>query len=80
VGEDPGRHPADFQANKALSDIYRRLGDLNLVASDQAIERALSGAGLGTRNRAELSRRVLATASDAGRNGGMRASRRCGCE
>ena len=64
IGDDEGAkeawekiraaHPADFQANKALSDIYRRLGDLNLVASDQAIERALSGAGLGTRHRAEL--------------------------
>jgi hypothetical protein len=62
VGDDVGAkqaweeiraaHPDDFQANRALSDIYRRLGDL--VASDQAIERALSGAALGTRDRAEL--------------------------
>ena len=45
-------HADDLQANRALSDLYRRLGDL--VASDQAIERALSGAALGTRDRAEL--------------------------
>ena len=44
--------PDDLQANRALSDSYRRLGDL--VASDQAIERALSGAALDTRDRAEL--------------------------
>jgi hypothetical protein len=62
IGDDDGAkdawekiratRPDDFQANRALSDIYRRLG--NLVASDQAIERALSGVGLGTRGRAEL--------------------------
>jgi hypothetical protein len=62
VGDDVGAkdaweriraaHPDDFQTNRALSDIYRRLG--NLVSSDQAIERALSGAGLSTRDRAEL--------------------------
>jgi hypothetical protein len=62
VGDDAGAkeawekiraaHPDDLQANRALSDLYRRLGDL--VASDQAIERALSGAALGTRDRAEL--------------------------
>lgn len=62
IGDDDGAkdawekvraaHPDDFQANRALSDIYRRLGDL--VASDQAIERALSGVGLVTRDRAEL--------------------------
>jgi hypothetical protein len=45
-------HPDDFEANRALSDVYRRLGDA--VASDQAIERALSGVGLGSRDRAEL--------------------------
>ncbi|HEY6688204.1 MAG TPA: tetratricopeptide repeat-containing protein [Propionibacteriaceae bacterium] len=62
IGDDDGAReawekiraarPDDLQANRALSDIYRRLG--KLVASDQAIERALSGAGLGTRDRAEL--------------------------
>ncbi|MEX5716965.1 tetratricopeptide repeat-containing protein [Geodermatophilus maliterrae] len=62
VGDDSGArdaweriraaHPDDFQVNQALSDTYRRLGDL--VASDQAIERALGGAALGTRDRAEL--------------------------
>jgi hypothetical protein len=62
IGDDDGAkeawekiraaHPDDFQANRALSDVYRRLG--NLVASDQAIERALSGVGLSTRDRAEL--------------------------
>jgi hypothetical protein len=62
VGDDVGAkqawekiraaHPDDLQANRALSDIYRRLGDL--VASDQAIGRALSGAALGARDRAEL--------------------------
>ena len=62
IGDDDGAkeaweriraaHPDDIPANRALSDIYRRLG--NLVASDQAIERALSGVGLGTRDRAEL--------------------------
>ena len=62
VGDDAGAkeaweriraaHPDDFQANRALSDIYRRLEDL--VASDQAIERALTGVALGTRDRAEL--------------------------
>src|SRR4029450_1864408 len=59
IGDDDGAreawekiraaHPDDFQANRALSDVYRRLG--NPVASDQAIERALSGVGLGTRDR-----------------------------
>ena len=62
IGDDAGArdaweqiraaHPDDFQVNRALSDSYRRLGDL--LASDQAIERALDGAGLGTRDRAEL--------------------------
>jgi hypothetical protein len=62
VGDDVGAkeawekiraaHPDDLQANRALSDTYRRLGDL--VASDQAIERVLSGAALGARDRAEL--------------------------
>jgi len=62
VGDDAGAkeawekiraaHPDDLQANRALSDVYRRLGDL--VASDQAIERALSGAALAARDRAEL--------------------------
>jgi hypothetical protein len=62
VGDDAGAkeawerlraaHPDDFQVNRALSDIYRRLEDL--VASDQAIERALTGVALGTRDRAEL--------------------------
>jgi hypothetical protein len=62
IGDDDGAkeawekiratHPDDFQANRALSDVYRRLADP--VASDQAIERALSGVGLGTRDRAEL--------------------------
>jgi hypothetical protein len=62
VGDDGGAkeaweqiraaHPDDVQANRALSDIYRRLGDL--VASDQAIERALSGQALSRRDRAEL--------------------------
>jgi hypothetical protein len=62
VGDDTGAregweklraaHPDDFQVNRALSDIYRRLGDL--TASDQAIERALSGGALGPRDRAEL--------------------------
>jgi hypothetical protein len=62
IGDDDGAkdawekirasHPDDFQANRALSDIYRRLG--KVVASDQAVERALSGTGLGTRDRAEL--------------------------
>jgi hypothetical protein len=62
VGDDAGArdaweqiraaHPDDFQVNRALSDIYRRLGDL--VASDQAIERALGGVALGSWDRAEL--------------------------
>ena len=62
VGDDMGAkeawekiraaHPDDFQANRALQYSYRRLGDL--VASDQAIERAISGVALGTRDRAEL--------------------------
>lgn len=62
VGDDAGArnaweqiraaHPDDFQVNRALSDTYRRLGDL--VASDQAIERALGGVALGRRDRAEL--------------------------
>ncbi|SDD47842.1 hypothetical protein SAMN05660690_4315 [Geodermatophilus telluris] len=62
VGDDSGAkdaweriraaHPDDFEVNRALSDTYRRLGDL--VASDQAIERALGGAALGSRDRAEL--------------------------
>jgi hypothetical protein len=62
IGDDDGSkdawetiraaYPDDFQANRALSGIYRRLGDL--PASDQAIERALSGEGLGTTDRAEL--------------------------
>lgn len=45
-------HPDDFQVNRALSDTYRRLGDL--VASDQAIDRALGGVALDPRSRAEL--------------------------
>ena len=62
VGDDAGArnawelvraaHPDDFQVNQSLSDTYRRLEDL--VASDQAIERALGGSALGTRDRAEL--------------------------
>jgi hypothetical protein len=62
VGDDAGAkeawerlraaHPDDFQVNRALSDLYRRLDDL--VASDQAIERALTGVALGRRDRAEL--------------------------
>lgn len=45
-------HPDDLQANRVLSDIYRRMDDL--VASDQAVERALGGVALTAGNRAEL--------------------------
>lgn len=44
--------PSDQEANRALSDVYRRLDDL--VSSDQAIERALSGDRLSSTDRAEL--------------------------
>jgi SMODS and SLOG-associating 2TM effector domain 1/Protein of unknown function (DUF4231) len=62
VGDDVGARrawecvravkPADLEANRALSDIYRRLGEL--VSSDQAIERALGGEQLSSTDRAEL--------------------------
>jgi hypothetical protein len=62
VGDDAGAQrawervraakPADLQANRALSDVYRRLGEL--VSSDQAIERALGGDRLSNADRAEL--------------------------
>ena len=62
VGDDVGAqraweriraaHPSDLEANRALSDVYRRLGPL--VASDQAIERALGSETLSSLDRAEL--------------------------
>lgn len=62
VGDDAGAQHAwerirtvradDQEANRALSDIYRRLGDL--TSSDQAIKRALGGATLSSLDRAEL--------------------------
>jgi hypothetical protein len=62
VGDDAGARRAweriravradDQEANRALSDIYRRLGDL--VSSDQAIKRALGGGTLSSTDRAEL--------------------------
>ena len=62
VGDDVGAqrpwerirtaHPDDLEANRALSDVYRRLGQL--VESDQAIERALEGGPLTSLDRAEL--------------------------
>jgi hypothetical protein len=45
-------HPSDLEANRALADIYRRLGDF--VSSDQAIERALRNGTFGSADRAEL--------------------------
>ena len=62
VGDDVGAqraweriraaHPSDLEANRALSEVYRRLGPL--VASDQAIERALGSETLSSLDRAEL--------------------------
>lgn len=62
VGDDAGAQRAweriravrtdDQEANRALSDIYRRLGDL--TSSDQAIKRALGGGTLSSLDRAEL--------------------------
>jgi SMODS and SLOG-associating 2TM effector domain 1/Protein of unknown function (DUF4231) len=45
-------HPDDLEANRALSDIYRRQNEL--VLSDQAIERALGSEPLSSLDRAEL--------------------------
>jgi conflict system pore-forming effector with SLATT domain/uncharacterized protein DUF4231/tetratricopeptide repeat protein len=44
--------PDDLEANQALSNIYRRLGDY--VSSDQAVQRALGGGTLSSADRAEL--------------------------
>jgi hypothetical protein len=62
VGDDAGAQqaweqiravrPNDLEANRALADIYRRLGDL--MSSDQAIERALGSGTLRNIDRAEL--------------------------
>jgi uncharacterized protein YcbX/cytochrome c551/c552 len=62
VGDDAGAQrtweriravrAGDQEANRALSDIYRRLGDL--TSSDQAIKRALEGGTLSSLDRAEL--------------------------
>ena len=62
VGDDVGAQraweriravrPGDLEANRALSNVYRRLGELFL--SDQAIGRALGGGTLGNHDRAEL--------------------------
>jgi cytochrome c551/c552 len=62
IGDDVGARQAweriravradDLQANRALSDIYRRLGEL--VSSDQAVQRALGGGTLSSADRAEL--------------------------
>ena len=62
VGDDAGAqrawerirtaHPDDLEANRALSDVYRRLGEW--VFSDQAIERAIGSGTLNNADRAEL--------------------------
>ena len=62
VGDDVGAQraweriraarPGDLEANRALSNVYRRLGQL--VSSDQAIERALGSETLSSLDRAEL--------------------------
>lgn len=62
VGDDVGAQraweriravrPGDLEANRALSNVYRRLGEL--FSSDQAIGRALGGGTLGNHDRAEL--------------------------
>ncbi len=62
VGDDVGAQraweriravrPDDLEANRALSNVYRRLGQL--FSSDQAIGRALGGGAVGNSDRAEL--------------------------